>query len=44
MIEDGYMDFSFAVYLVVQELEKIKDEDGSYIEKFKYLLLMNIKI
>lgn len=30
MIEDGYMDFSFAVYLVVQELEKIKDEDGSY--------------
>ena len=39
MIEDGYMDFSFAVYLVVQELEKIKDEDGSYIEKFKYLFV-----
>ena len=36
---DGYMDFSFAIYLAVQELKKIDRKDGSYIEKFKYLFV-----
>ena len=36
---DGYMDFSFAIYLVVQELKKIDKKEGSYIEKFKYLFV-----
>lgn len=36
---DGYMDFSFAIYLAVQELKKINKKEGSYIEKFKYLFV-----
>lgn len=36
---DGYMDFSFAIYLAVQELKKIDKKEGSYIEKFKYLFV-----
>lgn len=39
MRADGYMDFSFAIYLAVQELKKINKKEGSYIEKFKYLLV-----
>lgn len=39
MRADGYMDFSFAIYLAVQELKKIDKKDGSYIEKFKYLFV-----
>lgn len=39
MSADGYMDFSFAIYLAVQELKKIDKKEGSYIEKFKYLLV-----
>lgn len=33
------MDFSFAIYLAVQELKKIDKKEGSYIEKFKYLFV-----
>lgn len=36
---DGYMDFSFAIRLGVQELKRIKDKENSYIAKFKYLLV-----
>lgn len=39
MSADGYMDFSFAIYLAVQELNKIEKKEGSYIEKFKYLFV-----
>lgn len=39
MSKDGYMDFSFAIYLAVQELKKINRKEGSYIEKFKYLFV-----
>lgn len=39
MSVDGYMDFSFAIYLAVQELKKIEKKEGSYIEKFKYLFV-----
>ena len=41
MSADGYMDFSFAIYLAVQELKKIEKKEGSYLSIF---LLMNIKI
>lgn len=36
---DGYMDFSFAIRLGVQELKKITNKENSYISKFKYLLV-----
>jgi DNA helicase-2/ATP-dependent DNA helicase PcrA len=36
---DGYMDFSFAIRLGVQELKKITQKENSYIAKFKYLLV-----
>lgn len=36
---DGYMDFSFAIKLGVQELKKITDKKNSYIAKFKYLFV-----
>lgn len=39
MRADGYMDFSFAIYLAVQELKRINIKQGSYIEKFKYLFV-----
>lgn len=39
MSADGYMDFSFATYLAVQELKKIEKKEGSYIEKFRYLFV-----
>lgn len=39
MSADGYMDFSFAIYLAVQELKKIDKKEGSYVEKFKYLFV-----
>ena len=39
MSADGYMDFSFAIYLAVQELKKIEKKECSYIEKFKYLFV-----
>lgn len=39
MNSDGYMDFSFAINLAVQELKKINQKEGSYIEKFKYLFV-----
>lgn len=39
MSADGYMDFSFAICLAVQELKKIAQKEGSYIEKFKYLFV-----
>ena len=32
MSADGYRDFSFAIYLAVQELKKIEKNEGSYIE------------
>lgn len=39
MSADGYMDFSFAIYLAVQELKMIERKEGSCIEKFKYLFV-----
>lgn len=39
MNSDGYMDFSFAIKLAVQELKRIDKKEGSYIEKFKYLFV-----
>lgn len=39
MSADGYMDFSFAIYLAVQELKKISQKEGLCIEKFKYLFV-----
>lgn len=39
MNTDGYMDFSFAIHLAVQELKKIDRKVGSYIEKYKYLFV-----
>ena len=39
MRQDGYMDFSFEIYLAVQELKKIEKKENSYIEKFKYLFV-----
>lgn len=39
MSADGYMDFSFAIYLAVQELKKVDEKEDSYIEKYKYLFV-----
>jgi len=36
---DGYMDFSYAIRLAVNELKKIRSREGSYIEKYKFLLV-----
>jgi DNA helicase II / ATP-dependent DNA helicase PcrA len=36
---DGYMDFSFAISLAVNELKKITRKEDSYIAKFKYLFV-----
>lgn len=36
---DGYMDFSFAIRLGVQELKKITDKASSHIAKYKYLFV-----
>lgn len=36
---DGYMDFSLAIRLGVQELKKITDKANSYIAKYKYLFV-----
>ena len=35
MSADGYMDFSFAIYLAVQELKKIEKKEGSYIDEYQ---------
>ena len=39
LLDDGYMDFSYAIRLAVNELKKISSREGSYIEKYKYLLV-----
>lgn len=39
LLHDGYMDFSYAIRLAVNELKKIRVREGSYIEKYKYLLV-----
>jgi len=39
LLHDGYMDFSYAIRLAVDELKKIAMREGSYIEKYKYLLV-----
>ena len=39
LLHDGDMDFSYAIKLSVDELKKIGTRDGSYIEKYKYLLV-----
>ena len=39
LLNDGYMDFSYAIRLAVNELKKISKREGSYIEKYKYLLV-----
>lgn len=36
---DGYMDFSFAIKLGVQELQRITDKENSNIAKYKFLLV-----
>lgn len=36
---DGYMDFSYAIRLGVQELKKITNKADSYIAKYRYLLV-----
>lgn len=39
LLNDGYMDFSYAIKLAVDELKKIEVKEGSYIEKYKFLLV-----
>lgn len=39
LLHDGYMDFSYAIRLAANELKKIQVKEGSYIEKYKYLLV-----
>jgi len=39
LLYDGYMDFSYAIKLVVDELKKIRRREGSYIERYKYLFV-----
>lgn len=39
LLHDGYMDFSYAIRLAVNELKKIKSRENSYIEKYKFLLV-----
>lgn len=39
LLQDGYMDFSYAIKLAVNELKKITTHKGSYIEKYKFLLV-----
>lgn len=39
LLHDGYMDFSYAIRLAVSELKKIPVREGSYIEKYKFLLV-----
>lgn len=39
LLNDGYMDFSYAIRLAVDELKKISLKGGSYIEKYKYLFV-----
>ncbi len=39
LLHDGYMDFSYAIKLAVNELKKISEREGSYIEKYKFLLV-----
>jgi DNA helicase-2/ATP-dependent DNA helicase PcrA len=39
LLHDGYMDFSYAIRLAVNELKKIQNKENSYIEKYKFLLV-----
>jgi len=39
LLHDGYMDFSYAIKLAVNELKKIRKREGSYVEKYKYLFV-----
>lgn len=39
LLHDGYMDFSYAIRLAVDELKKIRTKEGSHIEKYKFLLV-----
>ena len=39
LLSNGYMDFSYAIRLAVDELNKIKNKIGSEIEKFEYLFV-----
>lgn len=39
LLNDGYMDFSYAIRLAINELKKIRSREGSYIEKYKFLLV-----
>lgn len=39
LLHDGYMDFSYAIRLAVNELKKIQTREGSYIEKYKFLFV-----
>lgn len=44
MSADGYMDFSFAIYLAVQELKKIEKRKVHILRSLSIFLLINIKI
>jgi len=39
LLHDGYMDFSYAIRIAVNELKNISVREGSYIEKYKHLLV-----
>ena len=39
LVHDGYMDFSYAIRLATEELNKISDKRGTDIEKFNYLFV-----
>ena len=39
LLLDGYMDFSYAIKLAVEELRKFSQKGGTCIEKYKYLFV-----
>lgn len=39
LVHDGYIDFSYAIRLATEELGKIKEKNGTTIEKYKYLFV-----
>lgn len=39
LLQDGYMDFSYAMRMTTDELKKITDKTGTNIENYQYLLV-----
>ncbi len=39
LVHDGYMDFSYAIRLAVEELKRFTSKEGTSIEKYKYLFV-----